>query len=97
MRAARVGRRVDFGRFSHGLSRSRQAPADEGVAKPRPFSPRQQILLTAFRKVRHTSCSSQKSCQAPRSPQFPATISFHAKNKVPNHVIFTPLNLSYWY
>jgi hypothetical protein len=39
----------------------------------------------------------QNSCQAPRSPQFPATISFHSENKVPNHVMFTPLNLSYWY
>ena len=55
--------------------------------------------LLNSRKKTHWACSiaestqiipSSKSCQAPGSPQFPATTSFRYKKKVPNHVMFTP-------
>ena len=36
---------------------------------------------------------SQKPCQAPHDPVFPATSSFHNENKVENHGTFTLLNL----
>jgi hypothetical protein len=66
-------------------------------AKNPALASRSTIVGAAFWNLATQIVLSSKSCQAPGSIQFPATTSFHYKKKAPNHVMFYPWNLSYWY